>query len=99
MKRLSVLLLAAILAVGSMGAATAHPAHERAKGNGQGLHKVYHCHQTGNGSYVLLHLPMAAASKENVHGNVEIRIGEGGKLLCPDDLGYDDSDQVYSHKH
>jgi hypothetical protein len=99
MKRLSVLLFAAILAVGSMGTVTAHPAHERSQGKGQGLSKVYHCHQPGNGSYVLLHLPMAAASKENVHGNVEIRIGADRQLLCPDDDSYDDSKEVYDHGH
>ena len=35
----------------------------------------------------MLHLPMAAASKQNVHGAVEIQIVDGA-LLCPDDAGY-----------
>ncbi len=95
MRRIAVILIALAMA----GMPVIVEAHHKEKHDG-GTAKVYHCHATGataeNGGarYNLLHLPLAAASKNNVHGAVEIRIGTDGSLLCPDDDGYDDSTTV-----
>ena len=87
------------LVFGSVGNVAAHPGH-------QGQEKAYHCHATngpadnGDTAYNLLHLSMAAASKNNVHGAVEIHVLSDGTLLCPDDGGYDSDDaEIYTQKH
>ena len=112
MKRLLVLSFAAILALGSFGGALAGPPdHANAGGNGkgkgnQGTTKIYHCHATGataeNGKakYNLLHLPLAAASKGDVHGAVAIYGDLETGLLCPDDEGYGEGDEFeQDHGH